>query len=64
MSNKEDTEINHNLLRLIVCPITGGKIYYDSKKNVVVSKSAKLYFPVRNGIPILVRSEAKPFTND
>jgi hypothetical protein len=49
---------------MLVCPVTGGKIYYDKKKNLVISKSAKLCFPVRNSIPILIKSEAKPLVSD
>ena len=64
ISSEKNSVINNDLMRLIVCPVTGGHIYYDQKKNLVISKSAKLCFPVRNGIPILIRAEAKPLVND
>ncbi len=64
MYSKKTTEFNNDILRLIVCPVTGGKMYYDKEKKVLVSKSAKLIFPVKNGIPILIRTEAETFIND
>ena len=64
MSNSTNIPVNKDLMRLIVCPVTGGNLYYDQKNNLVISESAKLSFPVRDGIPILVRSEAKPIIND
>ena len=64
MSSSTNTAVNKDLMRLIVCPVTGGNLYYDQENNVVISESAKLSFPVREGIPILIRSEARPFIND
>ncbi len=64
MSNSKNVPINKDLLRLLVCPVTGGKLHYDQKNNLIISESAKLSFPVRQGIPILVRSESKPLIND
>ena len=63
MSNSTNIPVNKDLMRLIVCPVTGGNLYYDQKNNLVISESAKLSFPVRDGIPILVRSEARPIIN-
>ena len=64
MSSSTNTAVNKDLMRLIVCPVTGGNLYYDQENNVVISESAKLSFPVREGIPILIRSEARPLIND
>ena len=64
MYNSNNVCLNKDLIRLLVCPVTGGKLYYDQKNNLVISESAKLSFPVRQGIPILVRSEARPLIND
>ena len=64
MSNSTNVPVNKDLMRLLVCPVTGGKLYYDKKNSLVISESAKLSFPVRDGIPILVRSEAIPLIND
>ena len=64
ISNSTNIPVNKDLMRLLVCPVTGGNLYYDQKNNLVISESAKLIFPVREGIPILLRSEAKPLIND
>ena len=47
------------MLSVLVCPKTGGPLSYDSDKKELVSKSAKLAFPVREGVPILLLDEAR-----
>ena len=64
MSNKKDNDFNTNLTRLLVCPISGGALYYDKKENYLISKVAKIKFPVRDGVPILLVSESKPIFSD
>ena len=64
MSNKEKNEFNAYLTRLLVCPISGGALYYDKNENYLISKVAKLKFPVRDGVPILLASESKPIFSD
>ena len=63
MSNKKKNEFNTNLTRLLVCPISGA-LYYDENENYLISKVAKLKFPVRDGVPILLASESKPIFSD
>ena len=64
MSNKKENDFNTNLTRLLVCPISGGALYYDKNQNHLISKVAKLKFPVRDGVPILLATESKPIFND
>ena len=64
MSNKKNNEFNTCLTRLLVCPISGGVLYYDKSENYLISKAAKIKFPVRDGVPILLVSESKPIFND
>ena len=64
MSNKKETVLNTSLTRLLVCPISGGALYYDKNENYLVSKVAKIKFPVRDGIPILIATESKPILSD
>ena len=64
MSNKKKNEFNTNLTRLLVCPISGGALSYDKNENCLISKVAKLKFPVRDGVPILLASESKPIFSD
>ncbi|CAM3840137.1 UPF0434 protein Atu3696 [Litorimonas haliclonae] len=47
------------MLSVLVCPKTGGPLSYDSDKKELISKSAKLAFPVREGVPILLLDEAR-----
>ena len=64
MSNKKKSEFNTYLTRLLVCPISGGVLYYDKNEDYLISKVAKIKFPVRDGVPILLASESKPIFND
>ena len=64
MSNKKKDDFNTNLTRLLVCPISGGALYYDKIDNHLISKAAKLKFPVRDGVPILLAAESKPIFSD
>ena len=59
MQTIEQTGIDPKLLELLVCPICKGALTYDRKANELVSKGARLAFPIRNGIPILLPSEAR-----
>ena len=51
------------LLELIVCPVTKGPLEYDREKQELISRSARLAYPVRDGIPILLESEARTLTD-
>ena len=47
------------LLELLVCPVTKGPLVYDRDKQELVSKSARLAYPVRDGIPVMLEEEAR-----
>ena len=47
------------LLKILVCPKTGGKLRYDKKRKELISLKANLAYPIRNNIPILLEKEAK-----
>ncbi len=47
------------LLEVLVCPVTKGPLDYVREKNELVSRSARLAYPVRDGIPIMLESEAR-----
>ena len=51
------------LLQLLVCPATKGTLTYDKERQELVSRSARLAYPVRDGMPILVENEARPLTD-
>ena len=60
---KRDTAIDRKLLDLLVCPLTKGPLVYDQGKSELISKLAHLAYPVRDGIPIMVPSEARTITD-
>ena len=64
MSNKKKDAFNTSLTRLLVCPVSGGALFYDKNENCLVSKVAKLKFPIREGVPILLATESKPIFSD
>ncbi len=52
------------LLELLVCPVTKGPLEYDREKNELISRSARLAYPVHDGIPVLLENEARPLTDE
>ena len=52
------------LLALLVCPVTKGKLEYDQQKQELLSKSAKLAYPIRDGIPVMLEEEARRLTDE
>ncbi|WP_370335731.1 Trm112 family protein [Parvularcula marina] len=52
-------KIDPKLLTLLVCPVTRGTLHYDAEKQELVSDKAKLAFPIRSGIPIMLEAEAR-----
>ncbi len=52
------------LLELLVCPVTKGHLEYDREKQELISHSARLAYPVRDGIPILLESEARTLSDE
>lgn len=52
------------LLELLVCPVTKGPLAYDRERQELISHSARLAYPVRDGIPVLLENEARPLTDD
>ena len=51
--------MDSKLLELLVCPITKGPLKYDLERKELVSRSAKLAYPVRDGLPVLLEAEAR-----
>ena len=51
--------IDPKLLELIVCPITKATLEYDAVKQELISREAKLAYPIRDGIPIMLSDEAR-----
>ncbi len=47
------------LLEILVCPVTKGPLVYDKKTQELISKSARLAYPIRDGIPVMLEEEAR-----
>jgi uncharacterized protein YbaR (Trm112 family) len=51
------------LLELLVCPVTKGPLEYNREQQELISRSARLAYPVRDGIPVLLENEARTLTD-
>jgi len=56
----EPTRIDPRLLEILVCPLTRATLEYDAKRQELISRAAKLAYPIRDGIPIMLPEEARP----
>ena len=52
--------IDPKLIENLVCPVTKGELSYNAKTQELISKAAGLAYPIREGIPIMIASEARP----
>jgi uncharacterized protein YbaR (Trm112 family) len=59
MSDNKTLAVDPKLLEILVCPLTKGPLIFDRENNELVSKSANLAYPIRNGIPIMLVDEAR-----
>jgi uncharacterized protein YbaR (Trm112 family) len=51
--------IDPKLLEILVCPLTKSTLEYDAEKQELISRAAKLAYPIRDGIPIMLPEEAR-----
>ena len=59
MSERPASSVDPKLLEILVCPLTKGPLEYDRDKQELISRSAKLAYPIRDGIPIMLADEAR-----
>jgi uncharacterized protein YbaR (Trm112 family) len=52
-------EVDPRLLEVLVCPVTRGPLDYDREKGELISRKAKLAYPIRDGVPIMLAEEAR-----
>ena len=52
--------VDRKLLEILVCPVTKGPLDYDAEHQDLISRQAGLAYPIRDGIPIMLRDEARP----
>lgn len=53
------SNVDPKLLELLVCPLMKGRLSYDRARNELISESARLAYPIRDGVPIMLISEAR-----
>ena len=58
-SDRSSNLIDPKLLEILVCPLTKGPLEYDPEKQELISRSARLAYPIRDGIPIMLPEEAR-----
>lgn len=59
MADNPTSLIDPKMLELLVCPLTQGTLKWDRERNELVSEKARLAYPIRDGIPIMLVSEAR-----
>ena len=60
---KKEKLLDRQTLDLLICPITKEKLILDISKKELISKKANLAYPIRNGIPVLLKEEARKIKN-
>ena len=55
----DDAQVDPRLLEVLVCPVTRGPLDYDREARELISRKAKLAYPIRNGVPIMLAEEAR-----
>jgi uncharacterized protein YbaR (Trm112 family) len=56
---RPENTVDPKLLEILVCPLTRGQLEFDAARQELVSRSAKLAYPIRDGIPIMLPEEAR-----
>jgi uncharacterized protein YbaR (Trm112 family) len=54
------TDVDPRLLEILVCPVTHGPLDYDRDKQELISRGARLAYPIRDGVPVMLPEEARP----
>lgn len=56
--------IDKKLLEILVCPVSKAPLEYDQQRNELVCKASGLAYPIRDGIPVMLESEARVLSTD
>ena len=56
--------MDKKLLEILVCPVTKGPLIYDKKNQELISKSARLAYPIKDDIPVMLEDEARTLTDE
>ncbi len=58
-TTRTDIGVDSKLLEILVCPVTKGALEFDASRQELISRKAKLAYPIRDGIPIMLPEEAR-----
>jgi uncharacterized protein YbaR (Trm112 family) len=61
---ERNPEVDPKLLEILVCPLTKGPLIYDRAAQELISRQARLAYPIREGMPIMLPDEARPLGDD
>lgn len=61
---RTDHEIDPRLLEILVCPATRGPLIYDRDNQELISQKARLAYPIRDGVPVMLPEEARELTDE
>jgi uncharacterized protein YbaR (Trm112 family) len=56
--------MNKKLLEILVCPVTKGPLIYDKTNQELISKTARLAYPIRDDIPVMLENEARSLSEE
>ena len=59
MTDRAEPSVDRKLLEILVCPLTKGALEFDADRQELISRKAKLAYPIRDGIPIMLPEEAR-----
>ncbi|CAG0991041.1 MAG: Trm112 family protein [Rhizobiaceae bacterium] len=59
MTRRKAATVDVRMLELLACPLTKGPLSWDAERSELVSRAARLAYPVRDGIPVMLPSEAR-----
>ena len=59
LPDRAETGVDPKLLEILVCPLTKGALEFDPARQELISRKAKLAYPIRDGIPIMLPEEAR-----
>ena len=58
-AERPEASVDRKLLEILVCPLTKGALEFDADRQELISRKAKLAYPIRDGIPIMLPEEAR-----
>jgi uncharacterized protein len=59
LPDRPENSVDPKLLEILVCPLTRGPLEYDAARQELISRKARLAYPIRDGIPIMLPEEAR-----